>query len=314
MLLAQVEGFLEVARRGNVSRAAEAIFVTQPTLTARLHALEREVGEPLFARTPRGMRLTDAGRAFLPYAERAVRALREGRRALVDARSASAGQLILGAAPAVSTYVLPEVLERFAAAHPRVGVAVRTGHSEDVLGMLLREEVQLAVVRAQQHADIESIPLYEEEVVLIVPPDHPFGRRAAVSVAKVGAERLILFDRTSSYYEVTHAFFLSLGVTPREVMELDNIEAAKKMVERRLGVALLPLTAVARELAGGTLRLVRLADAPPLRRQIVAIRRRDVGPPSGAVAAFLEVLRHTNPVLRAREMAAGARRTKRATR
>src|SRR5207244_1273892 len=72
MLLAQVEGFLEVARRGNVSRAAEAMFVTQPTLTARLHALERELGEPLFARTRRGMRLTDAGRAFLPYAERAT--------------------------------------------------------------------------------------------------------------------------------------------------------------------------------------------------------------------------------------------------
>jgi DNA-binding transcriptional LysR family regulator len=310
MLLAQVEGFLEVARRGNVSRAAEAIFVTQPTLTARLHALERELGEPLFARTRRGMRLTDAGRAFLPYAERAVRTLREGRQALTEARSASAGQLVLGAAPAVSTYVLPEVLQRFATAHPRVGVAVRTGHSEDVLQMLLREEVQLAVVRAQRHTDIESVPLYEEEVVLIVPPDHAFARRASVPVAAVGGERLILFDRTSSYYEVTQAFFLSLGVTPREVMELDNIEAAKKMVERHLGVALLPLTAVARELADGSLRLVRLADTAPLRRQIVAIRRRDLGPPTGAVAAFLELLRQTNPVLQAREMVAKARKSR----
>jgi DNA-binding transcriptional LysR family regulator len=310
MLLAQVEGFLEVARRGNVSRAAEAIFVTQPTLTARLHALERELGEPLFARTRRGMRLTDAGRAFLPYAERALRTLREGQQALTEARSASAGQLVLGAAPAVSTYVLPEVLQRFAAAHPRVGVAVRTGHSEDVLQMLLREEVQMAVVRAQRHPDIESVPLYEEEVVLIVPPDHAFARRASVPVAAVGGERLILFDRTSSYYEVTQAFFLSLGVTPREVMELDNIEAAKKMVERHLGVALLPLTAVARELADGSLRLVRLADTAPLRRQIVAIRRRDLGPPAGAVAAFLDLLRQTNPVLQAREMVAKARKSR----
>src|SRR2546430_6467083 len=93
MLLAQMEGFLEVARRGNVSRAAEAMFVTQPTLTARLHALERELGEPLFARTRRGMRLTDAGRAFLPYAERAMRAVREGRQALTHPPSASAGPL-----------------------------------------------------------------------------------------------------------------------------------------------------------------------------------------------------------------------------
>src|ERR1700686_2212097 len=129
MLLAQVEGFLEVARRGNVSRAAEAMFVTQPTLTARLHALERELGEPLFVRTRQGMRLTDAGRAFLPYAERATQAVREGREAIAELNSASAGHLVIASAPAVSTYLLPPLLERFAAAHPRVEVAVRTGHS-----------------------------------------------------------------------------------------------------------------------------------------------------------------------------------------
>ena len=84
--LVQVEGFLEVARRGSVSRAAEALFVTQPTLTARLHSLERELGSPLFVRTPHGMRLTDAGRAWVPYAERALQGA--GRRA----RCAGAGQ------------------------------------------------------------------------------------------------------------------------------------------------------------------------------------------------------------------------------
>src|SRR5256885_4219855 len=120
MLLAQMEGFLEVARRGNVSRAAEAMFVTQPTLTARLHALERELGEPLFARTRRGMKLTDAGRAFLPYAERAMRAVRDGRQALADARSASAGRLVLGAAPAVGTH-------RLAGPPPRIGRALPRG-------------------------------------------------------------------------------------------------------------------------------------------------------------------------------------------
>src|SRR5438034_9330161 len=75
--LVQVEGFLEVARRGSVSRAAEALFITQPTLTARLQGLERELGTPLFLRTPHGMRLTDAGRAWIPFAERALRALVE---------------------------------------------------------------------------------------------------------------------------------------------------------------------------------------------------------------------------------------------
>src|SRR5919107_696224 len=119
MLLGQVEAFLEVARLGNVSRAAEALYVTQPTLTARIQALEKELGEALFVRTGRGVRLTDAGRVFLPNAERAVQAVDDGRQALADLRSASAGRLALGAAPAVSTYVLPPVLKRFAALHPR---------------------------------------------------------------------------------------------------------------------------------------------------------------------------------------------------
>ena len=175
------------------------------------------------------MRLTDAGRAFLPYAERAMRAVRDGRQALTDARSASAGRLVLGAAPAVSTYVLPALLQRFAGAYPRIEVAVRTGHSEDVLQMLLREEVQLAMVRTLRHPDIESIPLYEEALVLVVAPGHPFADRSNVGIADVASERLIFFDRTSSYYELTQSFFLSLGVTPREVMELDNIESAKKI-------------------------------------------------------------------------------------
>ena len=293
MLFAHVEGFLEVARRGNLSRAAEAIFVSQPALTARLHSLERELGEPLFVRTRRGMRLTDAGRAFLPYAERAVRALRDGQEALTEARSASAGRLVLGAAPAVSTYWLPAVLRRFAAAHPGIEVAVRTGHSEDVLQLLLRDEVQLAIVRSLRHPEVESTRLYEEELVLVVAAGHPFTKRRSVSVAEVGSDRLILFDRTSSYTELTHTMFLRAGVTPREVMELDNIEAAKKMVEQRLGVALLPRTAVGRETDAGTLRLVPLRNGEAVRMAIVALRRRDQGPPSGPVAAFLALLKKT---------------------
>src|ERR1700741_2739819 len=82
MQLAQVAGCLEVARRANLSRAAEALYITQPALTARLRSLEAEVGSPLFRRGRRGMALTDAGRAFLPYARRAGRALEEGASAI----------------------------------------------------------------------------------------------------------------------------------------------------------------------------------------------------------------------------------------
>jgi len=288
--LVQVEGFLDVARRGSVSRAAEALFITQPTLTARLHGLERELGTPLFLRTPHGMRLTDAGRAWVPFAERALRALSDGREALAQVMNASAGHLMLAAAPAVSTYVLPELLERFVATHPRVEVSVRTGHSEDVIELVLRDEVQLGLGRAIRHADIELRPFHTEDLVLVCAPEHPFTQRGSVSIAEVAAEKLIMFDHTSSYYEIAQGAFLSAGVSVRGVMELDSIEAAKKMVERGLGVALLPGTAVAREVASNTLRAVKMHDAPPMQNTIVVFRRRDAGTPEGIVAAFLELL------------------------
>lgn len=288
--LVQVEGFLEVARRGSVSRAAEALFITQPTLTARLQGLERELGTPLFLRTPHGMRLTDAGRAWVPFAERALRALVDGREALEQVMTASAGHLMIAAAPAVSTYLLPELLEQFVAAHPRVEVSVRTGHSEDVVDLVLRDEVQLGLGREIRHPDLELRPFHTEDLVLVCAPDHPFTERPAVTMAEVAGQKLIMFDRTSSYYEITQSAFLSAGVSLRGLMELDSTEAAKKMVERGLGVALLPATAVAREVANGTLRAVKMKDAPPMQNRIVAFRRRDGGKPEGIVAAFLELL------------------------
>lgn len=288
--LLQVEGFLEVARRGSVSRAAEALFITQPTLTARLHGLERELGARLFQRTPRGMRLTDAGRAWVPFAERAMRALVEGREALEQVKTASAGHLTIGSALAVSTYILPDLLERFVSRHPRVEVAVRTGHSEDVLEMVLRDDVQLGLGRAINHPDLDVRPFHREELVLVCAPDHAFAKRRSVTLPEVTNQKLIMFDRTSSYYEITQAAFLSAGVSLRGLMELDSIEAAKKMVERGLGVALLPGTAVAREVDGRTLRVVKMRDAPPMQNTIVAFRRRDAGEPGGIVAAFLELL------------------------
>lgn len=290
MLLSQLEGFVEIARRGSVSRAAEALFVTQPALSARLKSLESQVGAQLFVRTGRGVRISEAGYAFLPYAQRALEAVSEGHRLVGEVARGGAGELALGAAPAVSTYVLPAILERFHLEHPNVRLAVRTGHSEEVLDLVLHEQVQIGLVRALRHPEIESVPLYEDELVLVANPAHRFAAAREIAVEEMSEEQLILFDRTSSYHDLTSAFFREAGVVPRGVMELDNIDATKKMVRQGLGVALLPHTAVAEELEAGTLRSVTIADAAPVRRRIVAIRRRDAGPPAGVAAAFLATL------------------------
>ena len=273
MLLAQVEGFIEIARQGNMRRAAYALSISQPALTARLQALEEELGTALFRRTHSGMVLTPAGRAFLPHADRAIEAIRSGGSLVRELEHGVIGELALAVAPAVSAYVLPEILVRFTERHPDVRLLVRTGHSEEIVDLVARGEVELGIVRQLRDPRVRSRPLYEDELILVARPDHPFAMAGSVDVSEISHAQLILFDRTSSYYDVTNALFRVAGVIPRGVTEVDNIEAAKRMVERGLGVALLPGTAVADALSAGSLREIELAGTTTIRRRIVAVER-----------------------------------------
>ena len=296
MQLAQVEGFLEVARRTNLSRAAEALFITQPALSARLRALETEIGSPLFRRGRRGMALTDAGRAFLPYAERAMRALQDGASAIE--RLPITDELVLGAAPAISTYVLPNLLVRFEAANPQVRLSVRTGHSEEILDLAVRGDIDVGLVRELHHPALETLTLYDDELVLVVEPRQLIADHRRVTLDRLRESRLILFDRTSSYYDLTNALFRPAGSLPRGVLELDHIDAAKQMVLAGLGVALLPTTAVATELRDGTLRRIDLIGSPPIERRIVGVRRLDEENRSRAASSFWALLEDFEPVAR----------------
>ena len=295
ILLAQVEALVAVAESGSIGGAAQRLFVTQPALTARIQALESGLGIQLLVRGRHGSHLTDAGRAYLRYAERALAALAAGRETVAEIASGSAGRLAIGAAPAVSTYVLPAVLHHFQESHPRVQLAVRSGHSEDVLEMVLREEVELGLMRPIRHPDVTSVLIYEDELVLVVHRGHAFASAGTVRMAEMATEHLILFDRTSSYHELTSALVRQAGIAPRGTIEVDNIDAAKRMVEQRLGIALLPLTSVQVEIGTGRLVPVLVSDMAPIRRQIVAARRRDAGDPSPAAAAFLAILEEMRP-------------------
>ena len=282
-----LESFLTVARTGNLTEAARELHVTQPGLTARLQRLEAELGAELLVRLPRGVRLTEAGRALLPYAERALESLDQGTAAVRDLVRGTGGRIEIGAAPAVSTYVLPRALQRFASEHPAVALGVRTGHSEELLSLVLAEQVQIAIVRTLRHPEIESTPLYEDEVVLATHPAHAFAGDHAVRVEQLGDQPLILFDPSSSYHELTSAMYRAAGVAPRGVMVLDSIDAAKRMVQLGLGIALLPRSALREELDDGSVAAITVVSTAPVRRQIVAIRRRDSGDLSPALAALV---------------------------
>ncbi len=283
MELAQLEAFLQVAHHRSFSRAAEALFLTQPSVTARIQSLERELGERLFERSGRSVTLTDAGIAFIPHAQRALTAVQEGADAIDAVRHGEVGSIRIGASSSIGTYNLPDVLERFRQKRPGVHVNLTTGQTEDIVERLLSGLIHIAICRLTQHPEFESIHLYNDQLRLVVPVDHRFAHQSAVTASDAAGEPFIFFDRNSSYHTLVYTMFLRAGVAPESVMEVDSMEVIKHMVERGLGVAVLPEIAVRQEVKRGDLVMIELANTEPPVREVGlhVLRNRMMAPPIG---------------------------------
>lgn len=290
MEIAQVETFLAVGTFGGFRRAADALRVTQPAVSARIKALEASLGVALFERGRGGLTPSAAGRALRPHAEQLLRAVALARQAVHQLRPASAGALQIAAALSICAYLLPDVLKRFQAAHPSVFVTVRSGHSKEVLEMVLRGEAEIGLARSLHHPAVETLSLRDDPLILVRHRAHPFLRTRRARLTEVAECPLVFFDRGSSDWTLTHGLFRRAGLVPNVVLEVETIETAKKMVERGLGLAFLPQLAVARELRRGTFVAVEIADAEPLSRSLDVIhpRHRSLSPEA---LAFLGALR-----------------------
>lgn len=277
MDIPQLEAFLEAAERGSFRRAAHALFLSQPSVSARVQTLEDEVGTPLFHRTARGVRLTSLGRTFLPFAQRSMETLRHGREVLESGRQASAGVLNMATARVVGTYVLPEILQKFHRLYPETNLRIKVGGSTDVLQMVVEEEVQLGLARFMRHPDVDALHLYDEEAVLVVHPEHSFARLMTVTMYQVAQEPLIVYDPGdpgSSYFQFINRVCRNAGVTPKIDMNLDSVEAAKNMVQLGLGISILPLGGVRRELESSSLVRVGLQEVQQVRLPTYLLLRR----------------------------------------
>jgi DNA-binding transcriptional LysR family regulator len=289
MELAQIQAFIAAAQRGSFVRAAQALILTQPSLSARIHALETELNTLLFHRLGRGVRLTEAGKAFLPYAQRALETLDQGRATLNALEKVTSGTLQVGSARAIGAYVLPEILARFREEHPGIDVNIRTGRSTEVQQMVMGEEVQVGLARSLRHPDILSTWLYDEEIALVSHPQHHFAIQGEASIYDIAKEPLILYDRDSSYFQLIDRVCREAGVIPNVGMVLDSIEATKRMIERGFGVSFLPAHGISREVEAGTLALIRITEGHHVTLPTsVMVRRARIYSP--AVLAFLSVL------------------------
>ena len=289
MEIGQLEAFLTASRLHSFSRAAEALGVSQPSLSMRIMTLEAELGELLFHRVGRGVRLTDSGRAFLPYVQRGMDVLQRGKDAIESSRTAAAGRLHIGAARGISSAVLPSIVETFHRRHPGVDVAIRTGRSSEVLALVLSEEIQVGVARALYHPEIVTTHLYDEEIVLVTGPEHRFAKEGVASIYEVGSQPLIVYDKESTYFVLIDRVCREAGIVPNISMDLDSIESTKRMIEHGLGVSFLPYSSIQRELDMGTLAHVKLEEEHRITLPTAVMVRKEssYGP---LVIAFLDLL------------------------
>jgi len=290
MEIDQVETFLAVATFGGFHRAAEALRISQPAVSARIKALEDSLGVTLFARSRGGLVVSDAGRTFRPHAEQLLRTAALARQAVHDAQPSSGVPLRIAAALSISVYFLPDILQRFQQSHRDVIISIRPGHSKEVLEMILNEEAEIGLARSLQHPEVETISLREDPLLLVAHPRRGPEHTRRAHLEKVASWPLIFYDHGSSDWTLTHSLFRRAGLVPNVALEVDSIETAKRMVERGLGLAFLPQLAVGSELRSRKLTTVKLLDAEPLQRSLDVIhpRRRPLRPEA---QAFLQMVK-----------------------
>lgn len=254
--------FAEVARQGSVTRAARRLRLQQPTVSHALAALEREVGVTLLERLPRGVRLTPAGTALLPYARQVPGLADEAVRAARAAAGLSARQVTLGCAETPATYLLPRLLRALRARHPDVAVALLVGNAENILGTVLEGTVDLALLTDRDvHPLLIGDAILEDRFVAVVAPDDPWAARDSTTPSDLATRRLLLREHGAGTRAFVEEMFRRAALEPRDTLEVASVEALKRLAEAGVGVAIVPGIAVAREQAAGHLHILALDDA-----------------------------------------------------
>lgn len=290
MELYQLEAFEAVAHYRSFTRAAEALHITQPAVTRQIAALEAELKTRLFDRLGRSVHLTAAGETLHGYAESIVRLAREAGHAVADISAGVGGRLAVGASSTLATYYLPSLLRQFREAHPAVDLTVHTGISADIIQQVRTNHADLGIVAAElDDAAIASRALGEYETCVVVPPGHPLAAAEELTAAQLAGSPLILMEQGTNLRTYVDRLLSAAGVEEQVTMEMDNVEAIKRMIAAGLGISMLPAIAVAEEVAAGRLDALRLSGVPQANRQIRLIHRRDKYV-STAMSAFIHLV------------------------
>jgi DNA-binding transcriptional LysR family regulator len=278
---ADLRVFQMVAREGSITKAAVRLGYVQSNVTARIQLLESELGTVLFFRHNRGMTLSSNGKMLLAYADKIVGLLDEAAQAL-SSNSEPSGPLAIGSTQTAAAVRLPNLLASYNRKYPKVLLSLSTGHSQFLMEKVLRYELDAAFIGCKcDHPELQSVPVFEEELVLASSP-------AVADLSEAVTRPILVFSSGCSYRDVLEQWLQSGRVIQPIIMEFGTLETIIGGVIAGLGISLLPKSVIHKQAEEG---LVRLHELPISIRYIQTefITRKDSFV-SSSLSAFYELL------------------------
>ena len=286
--LRQLRAFVTVGALHSFTKAADALHMTQPALSAQIRELEGELGLRLFDRNTRSVSTTQAGRDLLPTVEKILADISAVGAHAQDVAKKNIGRIVIAALPSVSSTLVPRAVVRFRKQHPGVTVTLKDALAERIVEMIRDDEVDFGVTSPPPgDARLAFTPLASDQMVAVLPRHHPLASVRRVKLADLLDTPLILMNRDSSVRRIVDAACASLGRMPAPAYEPAYMATAIGMVRAGLGATLLPSSAL--EIAAAADLVMQKLDAPELTRQIGILRKgnRSLSPAAESFAATL---------------------------
>jgi DNA-binding transcriptional LysR family regulator len=291
--LRQLEIFVKVAELGSFSKAADALFLTQPTVSEHIRTLEDELGVRLLDRLGRGAAVTKGGALLLSYAQRLLALAREARQAMESFQGRMSGELLVGASTIPGEYILPALIGRFKEKFPDIAITLLIGSSQAVTEWVAEGRAEVGVVGARSsHRGIDFRELMPDDIALIVSATHPWHGRKQVTIEELRGEPLLLRERGSGTRGALETALAEAGTSLaafRVVGEMGSTQAIKQAVKAGVGVSLVSRRAVEEECRAGSVWCLRVKDLKISRAFYLATNReRSRSPLAEAFRAFVE--------------------------
>ncbi len=289
----QLTIFCKVVECKSFSRAAEAIHLSQPTVSSHIKDLEEHCGFRLLDRLGKEVLPTKAGELLFTYAKRLLALRNETESALSQFRGVTKGSLSLGGSTIPGGYILPKVIGRFIASHPEVKISLTIRDTREIADAILNGDLELAVTGAPlSDPGILQEPLFEDDMRLIVPIDHRWSKRTSISVGALISEPFITREKGSGTLSSLDQSLTNAGFDPSELKisaRMGNTVSVCEAIKCGVGVSILSTRAVERDIQSGLLAAISI-EGVDLKRTFYLTRhkKRTPSPLAEAFAAFLK--------------------------